>query len=130
MNPIDDVGAQIAALSASLRRLPAPARKEWATELVELGWRFHPEKATKKLIREGAQWMGNHAPHRIAPIDVEPDKVLQDLARMDPALAARVKAVKDDEAAREAAREEIGAKLPPELKARLDEIAAGKQRSC
>jgi hypothetical protein len=121
---------QVAAIAAALRRLPPPARTEWATELVELGLRFHPELATKKLIREGPKWMGNHAPTRIAPIEVEPDQVLDQLSRISPEVAAKVRSVKDDAVAREAVREEFGANLPPELKARMDQIVALKRAQC
>jgi hypothetical protein len=123
--------AQINALAASLRRLPAPARKEWATELYELGFRFHPELATKKLVREGPQWMGNHAPTRIQPVDVDVDQVLAQMSKVAPGVAAQVRAVKDDEAAREAARAEYGSKLPPELKDVVDTyVAAKRAREC
>lgn len=116
-------------LAALLYRLPAPARKMFAAELVELGVRVHPELATKQLIREGPGWMGNHAPQRLASLS-DPDQLLAELAHIDPAMAAEVQAVKNDAAAREAKRERLGATLPPELKKAVDAAMAAKAREC
>lgn len=120
MSEVDD-------LAALLYRLPAPARKTFAAELVDLGVRVHPELATKQLVREGPEWMGNHAPQRLASLS-DPAELLAELAAVDPGLAARVQAVKDDAVAREAERERLGALLPPDLKKAVDAAMAAKGR--
>jgi len=80
---------EIAALAAGLFFLVPPARALIAPQLHDLGWRVHPELATKRLVSEGPAMLGNHAPQRMESIGAA-----DALRAVNPELADRIAAAR------------------------------------
>lgn len=63
--------AAVRAMADSLHRIAPPGRAPMAAELYDLGWRLHPELATKELVRMGPASMGNWAPQAAQKINLK-----------------------------------------------------------
>lgn len=103
---------EVTALAAVLWFLPPPARAQLAPQLYDLGVRVHPELATKQLVREGPSYLGNHARQRLEPLNA-----MNVLRTMNPDLAERVQAAREQAAAGDATAART---LAGELRSTLD----------
>lgn len=107
---------EAAAIAKLLFFLPAVARTKFAIDLHALGLRAHPELAVKKLVSDGPDWLGNHAPQRLDRIDG--GQAMRVLSQINPDLAAKVAAAQEDPAA----AAELGEQLQSTISGSVDAL--------